>query len=119
MAARGNLIPVYGEFLFDMEIPVSVYLKIKEKSFSYLLESADSDKKWGRYSFIGYKPYLTVLSRNRSMELVKGKERKVLKDIRDPLDVLRKLAERFKPVILYDLDPFQGGMVGDFIQSLR
>ena len=32
MAAQGNLISVYGEFLFDTETPVSVYLKIKEKS---------------------------------------------------------------------------------------
>ena len=118
MAAQGNLIPVYGDFLCDTETPVSAYLKIKEKSFSYLLESADRDKKWGRYSFIGYKPYLTALSHNRSMELVKGKERKVLKDIRDPMDVLRKLTKQFKPVIMHDLHPFQGGMVGYFNYDL-
>jgi anthranilate synthase component 1 len=52
------------------------------------------------------------------MELVKGKERKVLNDIRNPLDVLRKLSERFKPVILSDLNPFQGGMVGYFNYDL-
>jgi anthranilate synthase component 1 len=118
MADQGNLILVYREFLCDTETPVSAYLKIKEKSFSYLLESAYSDKKWGRYSFIGYKPYLTVLSRNRSMELVKGKERKVLKDIRDPMDVLRKLTKQFKPVILHEQYPFQGGMVGYFNYDL-
>ena len=56
MADKGNLIPVYREFLADTETPVSFYLKIKDKSFSYLLESADGGKRWGRYSFIGYKP---------------------------------------------------------------
>jgi len=65
MARQGNLIPVYQEFLADTETPVSAYLKIRDKSFSYLLESADGGKKWGRYSFIGYKPYLTALSRHR------------------------------------------------------
>ena len=80
MADRGNLIPVYQEFLADTETPVSAYLKIRDKSFSYLLVSADSGKKWGRYSFIGVKPYLTILIHNRTMEIIKGTEKKILKD---------------------------------------
>ena len=39
MATQGNLIPLYQEFLADTETPVSAYLKIKDRSFSYLLES--------------------------------------------------------------------------------
>ncbi|MBW1909881.1 MAG: anthranilate synthase component I, partial [Deltaproteobacteria bacterium] len=38
MAKQGNLIPVYQEFLADTETPVSVYLRIKDRPFSYLLE---------------------------------------------------------------------------------
>jgi len=118
MSEQGNLIPVYGEFLCDTETPVSAYLKIREKSFSYLLESAHQEKKWGRYSFIGYDPFLTVLSRNRRVDILKKEERKVLTDVRDPMEVLRKLARTFKPVTLEELPLFQGGMVGYFNYDL-
>ncbi len=112
MARQGNLIPVYQEFLADTETPVSAYLKIKDKSFSYLLESADGGKKWGRYSFIGYKPYLIALSRDREMEISIGKEKRTLKDVENPLQVLRDTIKNLKPVTLKELATFQGGLVG-------
>ena len=67
MAKQGNLIPVHQEFLADIETPVSAYLKIRNKSFSYLLESADGGKRWGRYSFIGFNPLMIVVLRDREM----------------------------------------------------
>jgi len=112
MARQGNLIPVYQEFLADTETPVSAYLKIKDKSFSYLLESADGGKKWGRYSFIGYKPYLIALSRNGKMEISQGKEKWTLKDVGNPLQVLRDTIKDIKPVTIKELATFQGGLVG-------
>ena len=69
MAKQGNLVPVYQEFLADLDTPVSAYLKVRDDSYSYLLESADGGKRWGRYSFIGYKPFLMVLSRNNEVEI--------------------------------------------------
>ena len=118
MAEHGNLIPVYQEFLADMETPVSAYLKIRDKSFSYLLESADSGTRWGRYSFIGYKPFLIVLSRDQEIEIQNETGKEILKNIRNPLDVLRDLNGRFKPVTSKDLSPFQGGFVGYFNYDL-
>ncbi|MCJ7687198.1 MAG: anthranilate synthase component I [Desulfobacteraceae bacterium] len=112
MARQGNMIPVYQEFLADTETPVSAYLKIRDKSFSYLLESADGGKKWGRYSFIGYKPYLIALSRDREMEISRGKEKRTLKDVENPLQVLRDTIKDIKPVTIKELATFQGGLVG-------
>jgi len=118
MAEQGNLIPVYKEFLCDTETPVSAYLKIRDKSFSYLLESADGGKRWGRYSFIGYKPYLTILSRDGGMEVVEGTGKKKLNNVRNPLIVLREISRKLKPVVVNDLPPFQGGFVGYFNYDL-
>ena len=112
MAEQGNLIPVYQEFLADTETPVSAYLKIRDKSFSYLLESADGGERWGRYSFIGYKPYLIALSRNGEMEIKLGAIQKSLKNVQNPLTILRQWSHRFKPVTSKHLSPFQGGLVG-------
>ncbi len=114
MAKQGDLIPVYEEFLADIETPVSAYLKIHDKSFSYLLESAEGGERWGRYSFIGYKPYIVVLSRGREVEIREGSEKQVLKDVDNPLDVLRDVNQRFNQVTSDDLSPFQGGLVGYF-----
>ncbi len=118
MAKRGNLIPVYQEFLADMDTPVSAYLKIRDKSFSYLLESADGGKRWGRYSFIGFKPFLIAVSRNQEMEILEGTEKKVLKDIGNPIHVLRDLIKKLRPVTTKKLSPFQGGFVGYFNYDL-
>lgn len=118
MAQAGNLIPVYQEFLADTETPVSAYLKLKDDSYSYLLESAEGGKHWGRYSFIGRMPYLCAISRDSHMEIKEGDEKKVLKDIGNPLDVMRRLCAKFKPVSDGDLPPFQGGFVGFFNYDL-
>jgi len=118
MAKQGNLIPVYQEFLADTDTPVSAYLKIRDDSNSYLLESADHGKRWGRYSFIGYRPYLRVVSRDREMEIWEEDKKKVLKDVDNPIHVLRELSSRFRPVSLNELPPFQGGLVGYFNYDL-
>jgi anthranilate synthase component 1 len=118
MAQAGNLIPVYQEYLADTETPVSAYLKLKDNSYSYLLESADGGKRWGRYSFIGCRPYLRALSRDSCVEIHEGHEKKVLKGVRNPLDVLRDLTAKFKPVTVKELPPFQGGLVGFFNYDL-
>ena len=112
MAQQGNLIPVYQEFLADTETPVSAYLKLRDGSHSYLLESADGGKHWGRYSFIGCKPYLTVVSRDREMEIWQEDARQIRKEVGNPLDILRELRTQFRPVTVDDLPPFQGGLVG-------
>ena len=118
MAQEGNLIPVYQKFLADTETPVSAYLKLKDDSYSYLLESAEGGEYWGRYSFIGRMPYLCAISHDSYMEIYEDREKKVLKDVGNPLDMLRKLSAEFKPVTVRDLPPFQGGLVGFFNYDL-
>ena len=118
MAQQGNLIPVYQEFLADTETPVSAYLKLRDGSYSYLLESADGGKRWGRYSFIGCKPYLSVVSRDRDVEIWQEDALEIRKETGNPLDILRELSAKFRPVTVKDLPPFQGGLVGYFNYDL-
>jgi anthranilate synthase component 1 len=112
MSQRGNLIPVYQEYLADTETPVSAYLKLRNGSNSYLLESADGGKRWGRYSFIGFNPFIRVISRNGRMEICIGNQREVLEEVSNPMEALRELNAKIKPVKTQDLPPFQGGLVG-------
>jgi len=112
MCLRGNLIPVYQEFLADTETPVSAYLKLKEDSYSFLLESADSGNRWGRFSFIGIKPFLRVLSRDNEVEVLTDDSRTVFQDIENPLFALRDLLKKYSPIEAEGLPSFQGGLVG-------
>jgi len=118
MVPQGNLIPVYGEFLADTETPVSAYLKIKDKAFSYLLESADGGTTWGRYSFIGYKPHLVARFMDRRMEITRDGKTEIITRIGNPLEILRSLASQYRSVTSEDLPPFQGGLVGFFNYDL-
>ena len=54
LAAQGyNRIPVTLETFADLDTPLSVYLKLADKPYSYLLESVQGGERFGRYSFIG------------------------------------------------------------------
>ena len=118
MAQKGNLIPVHQEFLADTETPVSAYLKLKDDSYAYLLESAEGGKHWGRYSFIGCVPYLRAISHDSYMEIYEERKNKIITNVSNPLDVMRNLCAKYKPVSVNDLPPFQGGLVGFFNYDL-
>ena len=112
LARQGNLIPLHHEFLSDTETPVSAYLKIRDRSFSYLLESSDSGTTRGRYSYIGYRPFVVVISRKDDVEVAEKNGRSILKGDENPLLILRELNRKFRPVGFRGLSPFRGGFVG-------
>ena len=54
LAARGyNRIPLTIETFADLDTPLSIYLKLANQPYSYLLESVVGGERFGRYSFIG------------------------------------------------------------------
>ncbi len=117
LSRKGNVVPVYGELLADMETPVSAFLKLDDGRFSYLLESVEGSEKVARFSFIGTSPRLVFSSTGRHIEIsetgrggrisVKRFETKT-----DPLREIEKLMRRFRAVALPDLPRFCGGLVG-------
>ena len=56
-----GVIPISTELYADMTTPIEVLRILKKVSgHVYLLESAAADKRWGRYSFLGYDPLLEI-----------------------------------------------------------
>jgi len=54
LAAQGfNRIPLVIETFADLDTPLSLYLKLANQPFSYLLESVQGGERFGRYSIIG------------------------------------------------------------------
>ena len=67
IAAEGSygVIPISTELYADMTTPIEVLRILKKVSgHVYLLESAEADKRWGRYSFLGYDPLLEITCYN-------------------------------------------------------
>ena len=68
LAATHTLVPVYRTLTADLETPVSAFLRLAaDEPQSFLLESVEGGEKVGRYTFIGIRPYRTILSRGSSI----------------------------------------------------
>ena len=119
-AQEGNLIPVYKEIYADMETPVSAFIKIDESNFSFLLESVEGGEKWGRYSFLGSGPSLIFKSKGREVTIISDNKSRSFTTSTNPLDVLKEIMDKFRPVKIPGLPRFFGGAVGflsyDFVR---
>ncbi|MEW6668183.1 MAG: anthranilate synthase component I [Thermodesulfobacteriota bacterium] len=112
MARRGNTIPLYEAIPFDGRSALSCYERIESPSFSYVLEGLDAWGSKGRYTFVGWEPFLVITIRNSKVELIHEGEREVHEGVTDPLPLLRRWLGAFRLVPSPDLPLFQGGLVG-------
>ncbi len=112
LSATGNLIPVYAEILADMETPVSAFKKIDDGQLSFLLESIEGGEKWARYSLLGSGSGCVFRTRGNRYEIVRDGRVEESGDSDDPLEVLRALLNRYRPVEMEGLPRFCGGAVG-------
>ena len=106
-----NLIPVYREIIADMETPVSTFIKLREDSNSFLLESVEGGENLGRYSFIGVNPFMVVSCKEGTVT-IEGEREEVIESVSDPLDIMKDLLMEYSSPPLNDLPPFFGGAVG-------
>jgi anthranilate synthase component 1 len=112
LARKGNLIPIYTEFVADYETPIAVFEKIDNGVRSFLLESAESNDHVGRYSFLGSDPRIYFEARGRHIAIEENGQRREFESAVDPLTELQQLMARFRAVDLPGLPPFSGGAVG-------
>ncbi len=113
LCGKYNVIPVSREVSADLETPVSCFLKVGDRPYSYLLESVEGGQNLARYTFIGASPSLVFESKGRQIAIeTPGKGKKTFKTGQDPLAELEKLLKRYKQAPVGDLPPFCGGAVG-------
>src|SRR6202034_1311306 len=113
LAASHTLVPVYRALTADLETPVSAFLRLaSDEPQSFLLESVEGGEKIGRYTFIGVRPYRTILARGSSIVInERGKSRSVQGDV---FALLKELLAGQKPAHITGLPPFTSGAVGFF-----
>lgn len=105
-----TLAPVSMEILSDFITPIEAVRILKATStHTYLLESAKANENWGRYTFLGFEPELSISCIDGKMN-VDGKEF----ECSDPTNYLRELLKKYKSPRIASLPPFTGGLVGYF-----
>ena len=105
-----TLAPVSIEILSDFITPIEAIRILKAAStHAYLLESAKANENWGRYTFLGFEPELSISCIDGKMN-VDGKEF----ECSDPTNYLRELLKKYKSPRIASLPPFTGGLVGYF-----
>jgi anthranilate synthase component 1 len=112
LAGRGNVVPVYTQLAADFETPLSAYLKIRDGRHSFLLESAESTDKSGRWSILGSGPRRVIEARGREITVREdgAVTTETVED--DVLAALERHMAPYRPVVHGNLPPFCGGLVG-------
>jgi anthranilate synthase component I len=114
LAARGfNRIPLVLESFADLDTPLSLYIKLANLRYTFLLESVVGGERFGRYSFIGLPATLRLRSRGREIE-VENDGGVVERHQGDPLAFIGEFLRRYRAAPQPGLPRFCGGLAGYF-----
>lgn len=112
-AEANDVIPFFREILADLDTPLSCYMKLKKaypSSFSFLLESVEAKERLGRFSFIGFEPFLVFKSLDNRVFLSGLIEDTWESD--NPFLELKKIMNKFKGFGFSDSIASCSGTVG-------
>ncbi len=110
-----RFIPVYTEIVADLDTPLTLFAKVAENhEHIFLFESMEGGEKWGRYSFIGFDPLITFVSKGDSVTITEVTRGGPVsrQSTEDPLVALRTLVSEIDAAEYDELPRFSGGAVG-------
>jgi len=108
-----GVVPITKELMADHTTPIEVLRILKNVSkHCYLLESMEENKKWGRYTFLGYDPVLELTCINHQICIKTGMT--VEKHTVHPNEYIRGIIKEHKSPRMEGLPSFTGGLVGYF-----
>ncbi len=112
LAAQGNFIPVYQEWVADLDTPISAWQKVcSQEPYSFLLESVDGGEQVGRYSFLGCNPLWVMESRgDKSIQTHRDGSKQEFTG--NPFTILASCLTEYQPVKLTELPSGIGGLFG-------
>jgi anthranilate synthase component I len=112
LVQQGNFVPVYQEWVADLDTPVSAWYKVcAGQPYSFLLESIEGGEKLGRYSFLGCDPVWVLEARgNKTTQTHRDGSVQVFEG--DPFSALSACLQPYQPVTLPQLPSGIGGLFG-------
>jgi anthranilate synthase component 1 len=114
LAAQGyNRIPLVLESFADLDTPLSLYVKLANAPYTFLLESVVGGERFGRYSFIGLPAKVRIRARDTAIEVDSGGS--VVGASRGrSARVRRRVHARYRAAPRPGLPRFCGGLAGYF-----
>jgi anthranilate synthase component 1 len=111
-----NRIPLVLETFADLDTPLSLYLKLANAPFSYLLESVQGGERFGRYSMIGLPAKTRIVAHGFKVEVIENNKTIETHQNINALDFVKQFQARFKipPANNASLPRFTGGLAGYF-----
>ncbi|MEQ1674192.1 MAG: chorismate-binding protein, partial [Candidatus Nitrotoga sp.] len=114
LAEQGyNRIALVIDTFADLDTPLSLYLKLANQPFSYLLESVQGGERFGRYSFIGLPSDTRLTVRGKHITLITSDGESTY-DAVNPLEFIKTYQAQFNVAPLSGLPRFIGGLAGYF-----
>ena len=113
LARTYDVVPLYAEFIGDLETPISAVLRFSGEDTVFLLESAESAERFGRYSFLGFDPKRTLSYKDGLYTVVDADGVREV-PARDPFRGLAEIVGKKSIAPLPNLPAFVGGAVGYF-----
>lgn len=112
LAKQGNFIPVYQEWVADLDTPVSAWYRVcAGQPYSFLLESVEGGETIGRYSFLGCDPlWILEAQGNQTTQTHRDGTQEVFEG--DPFAALSECLAPYHPVKVPELPPGIGGLFG-------
>ncbi len=108
-----QIIPISMKLYSDLLTPIEVLRKLKNVSkHCYLLESAEDNQNWGRYTFLGYDPKLELTCVDGKVTITAGT--KITMETKHPKEQIKQIIEENKSPRFSYLPTFTGGLVGYF-----
>lgn len=109
-SGKYDIVPVSCELLSDICTPIEVLRRLKNVSrHCFMLESAVSAEKWGRYTFLGCDPKLEITCAGGVMKVGD-----VSFKTDDPASHIRQILSCYKSPTFDYLPSFTGGLIGYF-----
>ena len=111
LAKEHTVVPVCVELLADLETPVAAFAKLVGERDGFLLESVEHGERWGRFSFVGWDPVLTMTLRDGVVS-VEGSEHVDVPRDDGILAAIEAVLGAYDAPELPDLPPLSGGLIG-------
>ncbi len=109
------VIPLSEELMADMTTPMEVLQILKGvSSHCYMLESVEKQKRWGRYTFLGFEPRMEITCMNSILTVKEGGDIIRQQKVRHPGEAVRDILREYRSPKVAGLPPFTGGLVGYF-----
>lgn len=115
LAQQGyNRIPVVLETFADLDTPLSLYLKLANQPYTYLLESVKGGDRFGRFSYIGLPATTRIEAHENTVTIVTHDKSETI-TVDDTLAFVESYLAQFKAApCLAGKSRFTGGLVGYF-----